>query len=112
MTAVAEANRMRFLYVFGFESPDEAERNQRDGRDDESSCAVVIEADDPEQARAWGRRIAGEFFRNLHGDPAADWIDAGYADLLNEEDAADAQGLQVVAIGAHPDYARLLHRFE
>jgi hypothetical protein len=99
---------MRYLYIFGYETPGEAERNRRLGCDDESSCALVIEASSPDEALDWGRQVAEEFYRRLYRDDQTSWARARFADQVSLHDGVDVSGIEVVPVGVHPDYSRLL----
>lgn len=73
-----------FLFVFGFESPDEWQINRTDGTDFESSEAVWIEAESEEAALTAGRAYAAKLVGNLfEHDPVPDWHRWSPSDYAN-----------------------------
>jgi hypothetical protein len=60
----------RFLFVFGYESPDDARANQS-GDDAESSSAVWVEAPSEGEALEKGRVFAEEFVRSRYAKAKA-----------------------------------------
>jgi hypothetical protein len=96
-----------YLYIFGFEAPDEARRNDRFGWDDEDSDGVVIEADDEAAALAWGHQISEPFLELLYRDSGMSWRDRGYLGWIerNPNRKADRwEHQQHVHVGAFPDF--------
>ena len=78
-----------YLFVFGYEAPDEWAANRRAGTDDESSFAVWIEADDIEVAERRGRSFAEEWVASLFDDAAVEdfpgWSASGYASWIEAD---------------------------
>lgn len=81
---------MRYLFRFGFESPDEFAANRDGGWDDESSEAVWIDAPSAEEALSWGRSVAERFVQKLFEIANAQgysWKTRGFANWI-EDDAS------------------------
>ncbi|MGH7322575.1 MAG: hypothetical protein ACRELA_23535 [Candidatus Rokuibacteriota bacterium] len=100
---------MRYLYVFGYETPRQLEHNASSAADDEDSAAIFIEAPSLEAALAWGRAISEQFFILLHDDPSLSWTEFGYAHWIEEEPEArfGAEALATVPtvrMGEYPDW--------
>lgn len=102
----------RYLYVFGFESPEERECNEVEGTDYESSRAVFILAESRNAALVWGQRLACAFVHGLFNGDRDSWTPQNYANwiedspdsewdlsTLPEITAEDEDGLQAIAQG-------------
>ena len=78
-----------FLFVFGYESPEEWSTNREHGTDFESSMAVWIAASDEELALLAGRshaeRWVHELFREQQVDSYPGWSASGYAHWIELE---------------------------
>jgi hypothetical protein len=73
-----------YVYIFGFETPDEARYNDRTGQDFQSSDSVVIEANDEAAALAWGNHVAERFLELLYRDSGMSWRDRGYVGWIED----------------------------
>jgi hypothetical protein len=102
----------RYVYFFGYCTPDQIRRNEQHGWDDEDSAALLIMADSEEQALEWGRAIAEAFVCRLFNDQNASWKAQNFADGV-ETDAAETYSkdalirMTTVNYGEYPDW-RLL----
>jgi hypothetical protein len=79
---------MRYLFRFGFESPDEFTANRAGGWDDESSEALWIDAPSAEEALSWGRSVAERFVQKLFEIANAEgysWQARGFANWIEDE---------------------------
>lgn len=79
---------MRYLFRFGFESPDEFKSNRAGGWDDQSSEAIWINAPSTEEALAWGRSVADQFVRRLFEMAEVEgcsWLAGGFAHWIENE---------------------------
>jgi hypothetical protein len=95
-----------YLFIFGYESPDERRSNAEDGTDFESSGAVRIAAGDEAQALAWGNEIAERFVATLYGDSNVSWKKDGFAAWIEDEPDQHLRErwaeIPVVQVGEHP----------
>lgn len=76
----------RFLFVFGYESPEECLANKK-GSDFESSDALWVRATTNSEALSKGRVYANEFVARLYGDAnvtGATWVDSNFAHWISE----------------------------
>ena len=81
---------MRYLFRFGFESPEEFKANRAGGWDDESSEAIWINAPSPEDALVWGCSVADQLVRRLFemaGVEGCSWLAGGFAHWIENEAA-------------------------
>lgn len=79
---------MRYLFRFGFESPDEFAANRAGGWDDESSEAIWIEATSAEDALSWGRSVAERFVQKLFeiaNVQGYSWSAGGFANWIEDD---------------------------
>jgi hypothetical protein len=102
----------RYLYIFGFETPEQARLNRANGWDDEDSRAIFIEAASVEEALSWGRAISEEFLKELHRDRSVSWAMHDYAHWIEDDPAARfgpgaLAGLPVVTVCQYPDSSSL-----
>ncbi len=78
-----------FLFVFGYESPEEWKTNQEQGTDYESSEAVWISAEDEAAALTVGRshaeRWVKDLFRKHEVEAYPGWLVSGYAYWIEHE---------------------------
>ena len=78
-----------FLFVFGYESPEEWRTNQQQGTDYESSEAVWISAADEAAALMVGRshaeRWVKDLFRKHEVEAYPDWAASDYANWIEHE---------------------------
>lgn len=72
----------RYLYVFGYESPEEQKSNALQGTDFESSRAAFIQADSSDAALTWGQRLAGTFVHGLFNGDEASWASDAFANWI------------------------------
>lgn len=57
---------MKYLFCFGYETPDQFENNRLHGWDDEDSQAVWVEAGSKDEAMAAGYRYAQSFIQRSY----------------------------------------------
>lgn len=67
----------KYLFVFGFETPEQKIANSTYGYDDEDSAAVFIRAKNEEEALNWGKQIIKEAMRFLYKENTSEWSDIG-----------------------------------
>jgi hypothetical protein len=95
-----------FLFMFGYESPDEWQTNARCGTDFESSEAVWIEAPDEQCAIAAGcayaERFVGDLFRQTRISDFPGWLCANYARWIKHEPSSEWTTTQIPRIVADP----------
>jgi len=97
----------RYLYIFGFASPEQIEGWEKHGWDDEDSEAVFIEAASEQEALTWGREVSREFIRQLYGTRGLVWKDTDYANWIENAPETkwsplDLSRIQIVRVGEHP----------
>lgn len=97
----------QLLYVFGYETPEQAKANAAHGWDDEDSEAVFIEADSADAALDWGRQISEQFIRQLYRIDDAGWWRTSFAHWIAERPESEftAEALSTiphVRHGEHP----------
>lgn len=56
----------KFLFSFGFETPDEERVNNETGSDYESSCSLYIVAENEKQAISWGKEVSENLLHFLY----------------------------------------------
>lgn len=101
----------KYLYRFGYSTPDQWASNEAHGWDDEFSEALYIIANSPDAALDWGREISEEFVRQLfvakgwRGEIPS-WKKANFAHWIDQ--SPDAAGLNVPTIkaGEFPEFSR------
>lgn len=95
----------RFVYGFGFETPDQWVANRQHGWDDENAATIIIRADNADAALAWGREVAEasvrRLFDRIHHAEVPKWKEQDYADWI-EEAPADSHSIEV-EVGEMPD---------
>jgi len=78
-----------FLFCFGYESPEEWRSNERHGTDFESSSAVWVEAESPDEATEAGLEFAQSWVAGLFREAGvADfpgWQESDYAYWIEED---------------------------
>ncbi len=97
----------RYLYIFGFSTPEQIEAFEKHGWDDEDSEAVLIEAESEQAALTWGLQISQQFVRSNFGERGPAWSPENYAHWIESDPASqfapDAlRRLPVVQVGEHP----------
>jgi hypothetical protein len=86
----------RFLFIFGYEPPEEHRANER-GSDFESSNAVWVRASSEEEALSRGRTYANEFVAKLYREekmpvvPA--WTEQDFAHWISKKPLEEFSGL-------------------
>ena len=76
----------RYLYIFTYQTPDQwAAAGATPGTPDESSRALFIKADNPEQALTWGSEIAEAFVKCLFTDSTISWQRLNYDHWLEAQ---------------------------
>ena len=99
----------KYLYIFGYRTPEQMALASTDENAEESSEAVFIHAQSQDQALAWGREISDKYIRQLFGDGLVDWKSMNFAHWVESEPqreypAAILEKLPVVAYGSFPDF--------
>lgn len=74
----------RYLYVFGFESPEERESNRTEGTDYESSRVVFILAESRQAALTRGQRFARAFVNGLFAGDCESWARENFANWIDD----------------------------
>ena len=85
-----------YLFIFGYESPVEAQTNDSEGTDFESSHAVWIDAPDESTAIMAGRRSAEHYAIHLfekEGAPGYSWTEANFAHWIEHQPLQRYSGL-------------------
>lgn len=98
---------MRYLYCFGYCTPEVEESNKRHGWDTEFSEAVFIDAASEQEALPWGEEISREFIRRLYGNQGMSWNAGEYAHWIESApetrwNPKDLERLPIVKQGEHP----------
>jgi hypothetical protein len=103
-----------YLFIFGYETPRQLINNKAHGWDDEDSTTIFIKANDEAEALFWGREIAkwfvAELYRKEGGPSGFDWLDAGYAHSIENQDAFNREDLEkvlTVNVGEYPAFDSL-----
>ncbi len=107
----------KFLFRFGFCTPEQWRANETHGWDDESSEAFFIESESREVALSWGCAVAESFSRSLfesagdHGGKIPSWVEAGFAYWIEEDPAAvlslqELEQFPTVRLGEMPTFYR------
>ncbi len=103
----------RYLYIFTYQTPEQrAAAGSMPDSAEESSRALFIRADSPEQARAWGAEIAEAFHRTLFADHDVSWKSLHYSHWVETEPEKEYPKdvlvtLPEVDCGAYPDLGKL-----
>lgn len=96
-----------FLYMFGFETPDERESNDKHGTDFETCRWFRIFAQSEDEALGWGHKLAAWFLGEVYGPEFGDWTPDQFAAWIEAspwpEVAAEISALPVVAVGEYPN---------
>ncbi len=104
----------KFLFRFGYSTPEQLQANRDHGWDDEWSGAFFVFAADRAQALTWGQTVANSYVRNLFEaagqSQAWSWADSEFAFWLddNPEDeftAEELSSLPEVKFGQLPDFS-------
>jgi len=82
---------MKFLFCFGYETPDQYQNNRIHGWDDEDSHAVWIDAGSKEEAMAVGKRFCRTFGERLFAERGlslpSEWTENTFACWIEENPA-------------------------
>jgi hypothetical protein len=105
----------KYLYIFGYQTPEQLAHAAEDEHADESSEAIFIEAESAEQALAWGREISEEYVRLLFREDVIDWKSKNFAHWVESDPQAEypqdiLDNIPVVPYGQHPDFQLLGNR--
>jgi hypothetical protein len=98
-----------YLYIFGYQTPDQMSPAAKEEHTEEASEAIFIEAESAEQALAWGREISQEYVRRLFGSKPVDWKSMDFAHWVEPEPQKEypkdiLESLPVVTYGKYPDF--------
>ena len=101
----------RYLFIFGYETPEQFEYNSDCGTDNEDSIAFFLEAPDESTALRRGREIAAQFARRLFSSVGIEspWSADNYANWIEHRPLDRFSGLaldtlDVVGVNETPDY--------
>jgi len=99
----------KYLYFFGYETPQQFAANRENGWDDEESHAVFVIASSESEALRWGREISEAFVAELFQDTVVSWKQMNYAHGIetNPEEqysVAEMQAIPVVQVGQWPKW--------
>ncbi|HWX21955.1 MAG TPA: hypothetical protein VN578_18800, partial [Candidatus Binatia bacterium] len=102
----------RFLYIFGYQTPEQMNSSASSEAPEEASMAVFIEAQSADEALGWGRELSEEYGRRLFPGRALSWKSLNFAHWIEanpqQEYPADLlASLPVVPCGSYPDFDRL-----
>lgn len=103
--------KQRYLFRFGYETPDQLISNARGGWDDQDSSWVFVEAASKRDAAVLGRAFADLYVLRLfkYDNPLSEtkgdayvWSEAGYAEWIEEDlqEIAAAEGVAPVLSAA------------
>jgi hypothetical protein len=105
---------MKYLFVFGFRTPQQWLNNEREGWDDEDSYAFFVEALNSEKAMHWGRQVADSYVRYLFEESKwseliPSWRNANFACWIEEYPLNRFSGmaletLPVIAVSEMPNF--------
>ena len=96
-----------YLYIFGFNTPEQIEDWEKHRWDAEDSEAAFIEASSEAEALAWGREVSREFVRRLYGTQGLNWRETDYANWIEAApettfSPADLFRICIIRVGEHP----------
>jgi len=99
----------KYLYFFGYETPQQFAANRENGWDYEDSHAVFVVAGSESEALRWGREISETFVAGLFRDGAVSWKQMNYTHGIetNPEErysVAEIQDIPVVRVGELPTF--------
>lgn len=105
-----------FLYMFGFETPDERESNDKHGTDFETCRWFRIFAQSEDEALGWGHKLAAWFLGEVYGPEFGDWTPDQFAAWIEHEPdpemTIDFTTLPLVTTRDYPDLAQTRAYFE
>jgi ribosomal protein S18 acetylase RimI-like enzyme len=97
---------MKYLFRFGYETPELMQNNDKFGWDDEDSDSVFVIADSEEGALEWGREIAERFVHTLFNDSTISWKERRYEHWIESDPEeikrVEQSGIPIVITGFHP----------
>jgi len=108
----SDAVETEFVYVFGYESPEEREANGSVGTDFESSGVVRIRARSELAAKEWGEAVAAWYVAKLFDLTDAEiglgWTPSNFASWIETDPDDRLRAVvarhPVISIGEHPDF--------
>ena len=105
----------KYLYLFAYESSEQAGVRGCGEFAEESSAGVFIDAKSREEALEWGQEVSEKFVSWLYGESAMDWESMGFAHWVEENPEVEyppevLAKLPTVAAGSFPDFKRLLEK--
>ena len=106
-----------FLYVFGYESPDEYEVNKAEGTDYESAGCFKLFAITSDDALRWGRVLSDWYIMKLFGDKKPGrWLGDDYANWIETDSSHHmyelGQSLTILNVGEYPDFEEMRRIFQ
>ncbi len=108
--------KCEYVYVFGYEPPNERRMNDATSWDSESSGYFRIEATSVEEALRWGNELANAYVAHLYGDvEKGRWSRGQYASWL-EDDTSDlthqaAVLTPLLSVGDYPELEKVRRVF-
>ena len=101
----------KYLYLFTYQTPSQRQCVE-DGFAEESSAAVFVEANSPEEAMAWGREISERFVGHLFQGKQVSWRSLGFESWIEAEPKKEfpselLERVPVVSCGVFPDFNQL-----
>src|SRR5262245_53681368 len=75
----------KYLYIFGYETPEQHLANAENGWEDEDTQAVFIISESESEALEWGREIAERFVSWLYQDETVSWKAMNFAHWIEQE---------------------------
>jgi hypothetical protein len=106
----------KYLFVFGYEGPEDLAVNNRLGTDYESSRQLFVIAKTEADALSWGQEIAKWYVCQLYGDDTSGWKKENYATWIETHPdaytmsmiAEDVGWVPVVKYGEYPSFLEML----
>ncbi len=101
-----------FLYVFGYESNEDARANARANGDTESTGVFRILAETEEAAAEWGSELAQWYLCQLRGNKSFSWKEQGFSAWIEKKPDENltrfAESLPLVRVGDYPAFERIV----
>ena len=101
-------NKIEYLYIFGYETPGEAESNRRMATDFESSAMIRILADSEDAALSWGHEISERFLKAIYHDDKISWKEQRFASWIEDKPEEYIRtrwaSIPVVKVGEFPGF--------
>ena len=79
----------KYLFAFGFESPETISYNNASGDDWQSSEAVFITAESKKLAHEWGRRLVDAFLARMFSESGLERSSDDYANWMVDDPSSE-----------------------